>query len=89
MLGHYWHAGRLVDARCSRTLQLSGAEVLGRRECTRDAEWRLLRCVLRDAAGSPSAQVLLVSYHPPPVVPYHRGPCADCMQGLPLWSPRH
>lgn len=53
-MGHqlWWRlprAGRLVDAASNAQLSLAGREVFFRRECTRDAEWRLLHAVLLDA----------------------------------------
>ena len=57
-------AARLVDAHSGTELSLAGSAVITRRECTRDADWRLLQAVLHDlqtggqVCGRPAAGCL-------------------------------
>jgi hypothetical protein len=70
-------SGRLVDVQRSASLALSGRAVLAARECTRDAEWRLLRCALRDSASSAQVEVVPFPLFSP-ALSQRAVPCLHC-----------
>ena len=53
-----FYTGHFVEARSQRCVALVGREVASERECTRDAEWKLLRLQLHDYESAASSELL-------------------------------
>ena len=49
-------AGELVSADGDSTMSIRGREVISERECTRDAEWKLLHVTLQRSSGRSQAR---------------------------------
>lgn len=47
------------EGRSQRCVALVGREVASERECTRDAEWKLLRLTLHDFGSGAAAELLV------------------------------
>ena len=52
-------AGHFVESRSQRCIALVGREVASERECTRDAEWKLLRVTLHDFETGAASELLV------------------------------